>query len=168
MRVFLLRHGHAADRAPDGTFHDDARELTPDGIARLERACQTYARIIGTPQRILHSPLTRARQSASILQAALATTVDSREAAELRPSGRASIVVDLLQGEFLTAPGDVVLVGHEPLLGDLLGLLSTGNDRVGMPMGRGMLAAITFTDPTVLIGRLTTLLNQDTATQLSV
>ena len=167
MRVFLLRHGQASDHAPDGTFHDDARELTPDGIENLGRACATYARIMGAPHKILHSPLTRARQSADILKGALAGSVTMEEASALRPNGRASQVVDLLQADFLQHSQDVVLVGHEPLLGDLLGLLSAGNDRLGIPMGKGMLAATRFSDPRVMIGRLITLLNQDMATQLA-
>ena len=166
MRVFLLRHGEAADQAPDGSFHDDARELTPDGIQNLTKACATYSRIIGTPQTILHSPLIRAQQSAEILKSSLAKDVTMESTADLRPNGRANLVVDLLQSNFLQHSQDVVLVGHEPLLGDLLGLLSTGNDRLGIPMGKGMLAGIRFGDPRVMIGRLITLLNQDTASQL--
>ncbi len=167
MRVFLLRHGEAADHAPDGSYHDDARELTPNGIANLTKACSTYARVIGTPRTILHSPLTRAGQSATILRQALSGEVAMAVVPELRPSGRASQVVDLLQSDFLQHSQDVVLVGHEPLLGDLLGLLSTGNDRLGIPMGKGMLAAIRFSDPRVMIGRLITLLNQGTAAGLA-
>lgn len=166
MRVFLLRHGEAADQAPDGSFHDDARELTPDGIQNLTKACATYSRIISTPRTILHSPLIRAQQSAEILKSSLARDVTMESTAELRPNGRANLVVDLLQADFLQHSQDVVLVGHEPLLGDLLGLLSTGNDRLGIPMGKGMLAGIRFSDPRVMIGRLITLLNQETASQL--
>lgn len=167
MRIFLLRHGEAADHAPDGSPHDDARELTPNGIANLAKACSTYARVLGTPRTILHSPLIRARQSAAILGEALTDQIAMQEIPELRPSGRASQVVDLVQAEFMHHSQDVVLVGHEPLLGDLLGLLSTGNDRLGIPMGKGMLAVIRFQEPRVMIGRLITLLSQDTATKLS-
>jgi len=166
MRVFLLRHGEAVDPSPDEALNDDARELTPHGIENLTKACSTYARIIGTPRTILHSPLTRAQQSAAILEEALSDKVTMEEVPELRPNGRANRVVELLQEDFLTHSQDVVLVGHEPLLGDLLGLLSTGNDRLGIPMGKGMLAAIRFSDPRVMIGRLITLLNQDMATVL--
>ena len=166
MRVFLLRHGEAADQAPDGSLHDDARELTPSGVQTLTKACATYSRIINTPRTILHSPLIRAQQSAEILKSSLATDVTMESTAELRPNGRANLVVDLLQADFLQHSQDVVLVGHEPLLGDLLGLLSAGNDRQGIPMGKGMLAGIRFNDPRVMIGRLITLLNQDTASQL--
>lgn len=166
MRVFLLRHGEAADQAPDGNTHDDARELTSNGIDNLTRACSAYSRIIGTPRTILHSPLTRAQQSAAILAEALTDEVKMEVVPELRPNGRANLVVDLLQEDFLKHSQDVVLVGHEPLLGDLLGLLTTGNDRLGIPMGKGMLAAIRFGDPRVMIGRLIALLNQDMATLL--
>ena len=56
-------------------------------------------------------------------------------------------VVDMLQTQFLNGCTSIVLVGHEPLLGDLLGMLSSGNDRLSLPMGKGMLAAIRMTEP---------------------
>ena len=80
MRVFLLRHGEAVDPSPDEALNDDARELTPHGIENLTKACSTYARIIGTPRTILHSPLTRAQQSAAILEEALSDKVTMEEA----------------------------------------------------------------------------------------
>ena len=167
MNAYLLRHGEAADLAPDGSLTDDDRELTDNGTARLQAACSVYSRVIGTRGRILHSPLARARQSAEILASACATSAALTETVDLRPGGRASNLVDLLQGELLDGCETLVLVGHEPLLGDLLGLLATGNDRLSIPMGKGTLAGVRISGPQVMVGRLRLLLSQEEALRLA-
>lgn len=167
MDIYLLRHGEAADRAPDGTFHDEARELTESGVQRLTRACRAYATMLDARVRMFHSPLIRAKQTADILQEAAGDRIYGRtEIEDLRPGGRATRVVDMLQAEFLDSCPAVVLVGHEPLLGDLLGTLSTGNDSFSIPMGKGMLASVRMTEPQVMIGRLQVLVSQTHAERL--
>ena len=169
MYVYLMRHGDASSTAPDGTLDDDRRELTPEGIDKLRAACQVYARMIETPQKVIHSPLIRARQSAEILLGAVAPGQESllEESSELRPGGRPMRVIDMLQAEFLNGCESLALVGHEPLFGDLLGVLSSGNDRFSLPMGKGMLAAIRMTEPQVMIGRLTAMVSQAAALRLA-
>jgi phosphohistidine phosphatase SixA len=75
-------------------------------------------------------------------------------------------MVDMLQTEFLNGCESLVLVGHEPLLGDLLGVLTSGNDRFSLQMGKGMLAAVRITEPQVMIGRLMTMVSQSAALRL--
>lgn len=168
MHIYLLRHGDAASLAPDGSHDDERRQLTSDGIEKLRNACGVYSRMIEPPQQIMHSPLIRARQSAEILLAATAPEqVDLlSESSELRPGGRAARVVDMLQTEFLNGCESMVLVGHEPLLGDLLGVLISGNDRFSLPMGKGMLASIRMTEPQVMIGRMMAMVSQSAAVRL--
>lgn len=169
MHVYLLRHGDASTLAPDGSHDDDRRELTPDGIEKLRGACRVYSRMIEPPQQIVHSPLIRARQSAEILLAATAPGQEDllSESGELRPGGRAMRIVDTLQAEFLNGCESMVLVGHEPLLGDLLGVLTSGNDRFSLPMGRGMLAAIRIREPQVMVGRMMAMVSQSAALRLA-
>lgn len=176
-RVYLLRHGEAADLAPGGRRDDDARELSGPGRELLVRACAAYARILGphTPQ-IWHSPLLRARQTAEILGAAIAAhrgteppgALDGpgREVAALVPDGPPARVVGLLQAGLFAGAGAIVLVGHQPLLGDLVGQLITGNERAGFPLETGMLVGLELHDPHGMLGRLRVLLDQGTAARL--
>ena len=168
MHVYLLRHGDAAVLAPDGSRDDDRRELTSEGIERLRGACAVYGRMLDPPQQIVHSPLIRARQSAEILVTATAPGQEDllTESSELRPGGRAMRVIDMLQTEFLNGCESIVLVGHEPLLGDLLGMLTSGNDHFSLPMGKGMLASIRMTEPQVMIGRMMAMISQSAALRL--
>lgn len=167
MKVFLLRHGDAADHAPDGSFDDDARELSEDGVERLRIAAQAYVRIIGAGDlRIFHSPLIRAVQSTGILIDAGLSPRSMQVQADLRPSRRTEKVVDLLQGEFLDGAEKVLLVGHEPLLGNLLGVLAAGNERLSLPLSKGMLVQIDLPEPQVMIGRLENVISQTAARHL--
>jgi phosphohistidine phosphatase len=167
LQTFLLRHGEAEDFAPGPSRGDEERELSPRGIDRLRSACTVYARIVGATPRILHSPLVRARQTAEILANACGPGSSLTELAELKPGGRAVALIDQVQGEYLDGLDSLVFVGHEPLLGDLLGLLTSGNDRQSIPMGKGMLAGVRITSAQVIVGRLAVLMSQSTAMRLA-
>ena len=167
MHVYLLRHGDASSLAPDGSMRDDLRELTSEGVERLHVASRSYARIMTAPQRILHSPLVRARQTATILAQACNFPLALEENPLLRPGGQPAAMVDLLQGELLSGVESMVLVGHEPNLGNLLGLLVSGTEHLSLPMGKGMLAAVALMDPKVMTGELDTLLTIQAGMQLT-
>ncbi|MHC4079084.1 MAG: phosphohistidine phosphatase SixA [Planctomycetota bacterium] len=166
MHTYLLRHGEAADLAPDGGFRDDQRELTGKGIKKLHLACKSYARLMVPPDRILHSPLARARQTAEILAGHTGFEGEMACNDGLTPSANPAATVDILQGELLDGVEAVALVGHQPHLGDLLGLLLFGNARAGLPLGQGMLAAVELNDPKVMLGRLLWILPQHAGKQL--
>ena len=101
MRVFLVRHAHAAAGDPD-----ELRPLTDEGIAAATALAAELA--AHRPAAVIASPLLRARQTAQAIADAAgleveiderlapgATPVDLREAAEERT-------------------GTVVAVGHQP------------------------------------------------------
>lgn len=168
-RVYLLRHGRAAHLAPGGRHDDEARELTGPGRQLLLRACATYARVLGSPPpRIWHSPLVRARQTAEILGAALGggRAGPARQVQALVPAGRPGLVVELLQSELLAGAEAIVLVGHQPLLGDLAGLLISGNERASLALDPGSLVGLEFGDPHRMLGQLRVLLDQEVAAAL--
>jgi phosphohistidine phosphatase len=136
MLIHLLRHGDAADLASDGAHTDDERPLTKDGTEKLRRAAKIYARIIGRVDRILSSPLLRAKESAEILAAALDFERKIEESDLLVPGASPRAIVDALRGDVLEGLESVVLVGHEPHLGGTLGLLLSGSERVEIPCAR--------------------------------
>jgi phosphohistidine phosphatase len=159
MHAYLLRHGEAADLAPDGGFQDEGRELTPKGIEKLHRACKVYGRLMVPLDLVLHSPLARARQTAEILaeHTGFAGEIAAHDC--LSPNANPAMAVDVLQGELLDGREAVALVGHQPHLGDLLGLLLFGNQQ-SLPLSKGMVAAVELNDPKVMLGRLLWILPQ--------
>lgn len=121
-RILLVRHAPAEDLIPGQD--DDDRELTEVGRRRLAAVARGLAAIGVQPNVILTSPLVRARQTAEVLAAEL-TGDEPRILAELSPG---HLPEDVLRG--LTPWGraaEILCVGHQPLLEELLSYLLTGN-----------------------------------------
>lgn len=127
----LLRHGEAAPTHPDG---DAARPLSPNGVAAIEAFARRFAAPGAVPERIFCSPLLRARETAALVCAALGRGAVAEILPVLQPDGEPSEVVEALAA---IAPDarHVLLVGHQPLLGDLAGHLSDGTPRSLAPGG---------------------------------
>jgi phosphohistidine phosphatase len=114
--LFLIRHAPADTSEPEGS--GDARPLTPVGRKRFRRAVRGMDRLGIRFDRLYHSPLLRAAETAELCRS-------------------------LLDGESVVAPGlagspdeallqsidgeSVALVGHQPWLSELLAWLVFGS-----------------------------------------
>lgn len=118
-QLLLLRHGIAEERREG--LAEEARALTGRGQRRTAAVVAALAERGLRADRLLSSPLTRARQTAELALAAGLAPSLAIEAA-LRPGSDACAA---LPGWFaaLAPPGPLgrrlLLVGHEPDLGDL-------------------------------------------------
>jgi phosphohistidine phosphatase len=147
VRLYIMRHGPAEDRADSGRDFD--RVLTPSGRDRVRDVARALLDGDEAPYAIFSSPLVRALQTAEIV-ASVTKLGDRGGAVEVRrglqPGGDArGLVRACLVGEGKR----VMLVGHEPDLSDLAQLLSgrrfpAGLQKamvVGVAMGKGDPAA---------------------------
>jgi phosphohistidine phosphatase len=117
MRLYIMRHGPAEDRAASGRDFD--RALTPSGRERVHAVAKALRDADEAPVRIVSSPLVRALQTAEIVAAvakidAHGGVVETRR--ELAPGGDGPALVRELGS---TGAKRVLLVGHEPDLTDL-------------------------------------------------
>lgn len=167
MHVYLLRHGQAADLSPDGPRTDEERPLTEEGRALFVRACKHYRRHMEPLDGILSSPLVRARQTAGVLAGALDPSPEIEGERDLLPGARPAAILDRLQADLLEGKRALALVGHEPQLGNLLGLLLTGSEQTAIPLKKGMIAGVRLAEPQTMIGRLVLCLGQDVAAELA-
>lgn len=139
MRVLLIRHGRAEDRAPDG--RDASRRLTDDGRARMREAARGLRTQIEQLDLIATSPLPRARETAEIVAQTLGSaapeTLDM-----LAPGVESKALLRWLAQQPATAT--VTLVGHEPDLSQLAALLSFGMSSTGIQMKKGAACLIDF------------------------
>ncbi len=126
--VYFIRHGIAVAREQE--LEDEARSLTQKGTAKMQRIAQRLSDLGLQFDVLLSSPLTRAWQTAGILQAAgLASQI--QEFSPLRPDGSLIDWITWLgQWQFAhsnksvadpehwenSAQTSVALVGHEPNL----------------------------------------------------
>jgi len=142
MRVFLFRHGPAGSRDPARWPDDAERPLSPTGEGRTERAARGLARIAGQGKHVLSSPLVRAHQTAKLLRTALELEEAIETLDALAPGGSYRAIVQRL-AEF-KANDSVFLVGHEPDLGKLLGVLVFGAPASSLPMKKAGAAEVIF------------------------
>ncbi len=123
MQVILFRHGPAGRRDVVRWPDDTQRPLTLRGEQRTLAAARGLARLCTPIRRIATSPLVRAEQSARVIQGALeAAQVETLDA--LAPGHGYRRVMEWLKG--LESETCVVLVGHEPDLGKLAGVMLFG------------------------------------------
>ena len=129
MRLYIMRHGPAEDHSSTG--RDADRKLTPSGKDRTRDVAELLVKSGEAPTRILSSPLVRARETAEIVAHA-AGLAEIEFANEMAPAGDSSSLARALGRE----EGRVMIVGHEPALGDLVAEL------VGRPPSLGMQKAM--------------------------
>lgn len=137
--IYLMRHGIAADPAPG--MSDADRALTPEGVRKTARVAAGLAKLGVKPDLILSSPLRRAEETAHLVADAL----DGRAAVELFPPLSPGVAPsDLIkQLRAHRRASELLLVGHQPDLGELASYLLTGTPRlVALPFRKAGVAAI--------------------------
>jgi phosphohistidine phosphatase len=131
--LFLVRHAIAAEANPDQP--DASRPLTPAGERKFIAGVKGARRLGWRFDRLYHSPLLRAVQTAELLQPLLAG--DSRSLPDLARPPDIEMLAHI-EGE------RVALVGHEPHLSALLAWLTTGEIARGerFPLKKGGVAIL--------------------------
>jgi phosphohistidine phosphatase len=133
VRLLLLRHGIAED--PAGGRSDRERALTEEGRRKLKKGTEAIARLVPELALVASSPLVRTRQSAEILAGAYGKKPVVSDLADLAPAGASAGVLRFVQAQKALAA--VALVGHEPNLSELAGLLLAGKERGFVEMKKG-------------------------------
>lgn len=133
VRFYLVRHGRAEPKHPDG---DAARRLTAEGRAGFAAHARAVAPDVAL-SRILSSPFARARETARLLGKATGARVEE-EAALASGASPAGDVLRL--GRTLGA--GVALVGHNPELAEAVALAAGRN----LEVPPGAIAAIDADD----------------------
>lgn len=139
MRLYIMRHGHAADSSPTG--RDADRPLTEDGRRNVERiGTQLHAHHGAHLPRILSSTYLRAAQTAEIMAHAISgPSLDLDHHEELEPDE--PLPVNMLRG--LSARGtDALIVGHHPMVIAMLRLLARDSAKLPLGLHPGMLVGV--------------------------
>jgi phosphohistidine phosphatase len=139
MKLYVLRHAEAEESGP--AVEDGARRLTARGKTRMREAAKGLQRLGVTFDTLLTSPLARAAETAAIVAAAYSN--------EPPPQVLADLATGVAPAELVTAMvpftrhGDLMVVGHEPQLSELVSLLLTGSpDSVHSHFSKGGCVAL--------------------------
>jgi phosphohistidine phosphatase len=124
MYLYLVRHAIAAE--PDAKHWPDDRQrpLTAAGARRFKRTARTLVALIESEakvDRLLTSPLVRARETARLLYKA--GLPEAIEESVMAPGRTAARVLAVLRAHDAQS---IVVVGHEPDLGRLLAVCIAG------------------------------------------
>jgi phosphohistidine phosphatase len=139
LSLYLVRHAIAAERGeayPD----DNLRPLTPKGMAKFHKAVEGLARLDLSVDRILTSPLVRARQTADILAGGLSGSPQVVETDALCPGARFELLVQAIAQSVDCSA--IALVGHEPDIGETAAHLVGASDP--LEFGKGAVCRIDF------------------------
>ncbi len=137
--VYLVRHGIALPSAPPEQSDGD-RPLTDKGRKRMHQVAQGLSSLDINVERIVSSPLPRASQTAEILADELDFS-KPLEFADVLSVERTAL--DIAQWLSSQPESSLMLVGHNPNLSDLVGLLTLGEPRAVVSLRRGGVAALT-------------------------
>lgn len=135
MKVYLVRHAIAYPRDSDSARMDSDRELTPRGIARFRQTIPAYVRLGVVLDEIWSSPYARARQTAELLCTGLDLMRPPRFIPELEPDGDTERLLSALERH--ADRQSIALVGHEPALSEIAGLILIGQRRSLMTFKKG-------------------------------
>jgi phosphohistidine phosphatase len=143
--LFILRHGIAVPHGTPG-IPDDERPLTSKGERRVREVGRGLAALQIEVERIVTSPLPRALRTAQIVARELGL-LDKLETAKILSAGADPHSLRNWLRE--RSEDRLMIVGHNPDLSDLFGLLILGGvGRFPFELKKGGLAALTATPKT--------------------
>jgi phosphohistidine phosphatase len=138
MEIYILRHGIAVERGTRGYKKDSDRPLTKEGEEKMLEIAKTLLEMDLKFDLILSSPLVRAQQTAAIVADELGEEVTYSDF--LSPGADARELIAELNDE---KPQQVLLVGHEPDLSQLISLLISGGGNAAIELKKGGLCKLT-------------------------
>lgn len=137
--LYVMRHGVAEE--PRRGLADADRALTQEGVEKTSRAAEGLRALDVRPDAILSSPLRRALETARLAAAVLTPDRD----VAVRPVLAGGVAAADIAAGLHPPRGahQVLLVGHQPDLGELASYLLTGSaQRCPLPFKKAAVAAI--------------------------
>ena len=141
MNLYLLRHAPAVERGTAGFADETTRPLTPAGRREMRKVAAGLRKMDLDFDLIYSSPLLRAKQTADIVAAALKLGKKIKFTKALEPGGNQKNLVTELN-RIRPAPKNLLLVGHEPDLSQLISQLVTGQRADGFELKKAGLAKL--------------------------
>ncbi len=162
MKLIVVRHAKAKDRDAARFPDDGLRPLSANGRREFVKFARRMGRWLEPPSIVLASGWTRAWDSADILQTQSKWPVAKRCQALQSEGGFAAVEVILQMLAQYHNEQSVALVGHEPLLSQLLSRLMGASEHA-IDVAKGAVAVIEITNTQPMRGELQALVSPSTA-----
>ncbi|MEK7316127.1 MAG: phosphohistidine phosphatase SixA [Candidatus Eisenbacteria bacterium] len=142
MNLLIVRHGIAVERGDPAYPRDDDRPLTPEGMHKFRIAARGLKEVAPSLERIVASPLIRARQTAMILRDAVAPSLELAIEPHLEPGGDFDATARAL---LAFQEETIAIVGHEPHVSGFTAYLLAGpQSHASLLFKKGAAALVTF------------------------
>lgn len=132
MQIYLMRHGDAVDQTSPEVTSDEARWLTDEGRAETATTAKLLKQLGVTLDLVLSSPMVRARQTAEIVVEELGSGATIELTEELKYGGSFAAILDMIASH--ESPEEVLVTGHMPDIGSLVGFLAWNQRECGIRM----------------------------------
>ena len=142
MNVFFLRHGEAGKRVAIPS-KDVERSLTETGKEEIEKIARSFESMDLEFDKIATSPLARALETAEIVARIQKKSGKVELWDELRPEGNRLDFFRRLSK--IRQDAEVLLVGHEPYLSNVIGEIISGNLASRIVIKKGGFARVQIT-----------------------
>lgn len=165
MELLILRHCEAVEAGVEGVTADEDRILSTQGKQDAQNVGRTIAKLRLAPGKAFTSPIARCRETAQIVLNAAGSDAPIEISPTLKPGATPLGIIGLLTSR-ASGVDRVLIVGHQPDLGKLVGSLAAPQG-VQAHLPPGAIARIDVDQPkTAWTGRLVWLLPPDVAAHM--
>lgn len=135
MNLYIIRHGIAVDEGTPGYESDSERPLTDKGRKKMRQIAKGLRALGAEFDLILSSPYVRARETAEILADVFKMKKKITFTENLIPLGTPELLVGEINEKY--SMDSLALVGHEPHLSSLVGILVSESAKLDITLKKG-------------------------------
>ena len=135
MNLYIVRHAIAVDEATSDYESDSERPLTDKGRKKMRQIAKGLHNLGVEFDLILSSPYVRARETAEILAEVFKMKKNITFTENLIPLGNPELLIGEINESY--SVDSIALVGHEPHLSSLVGILVAENAKIDITLKKG-------------------------------
>jgi phosphohistidine phosphatase len=135
MNLYIIRHAIAVDEGSPEYEEDSQRPLSDKGKKKMRQIAKGLRELGVDFDLILSSPYIRAKETAEILEDVFKVKNEVQFSDNLIPMGDPELLISEINEKYST--DSIALVGHEPYLTTLIGLLVSENAGLDMTLKKG-------------------------------
>ena len=144
MDIYIIRHAIAVDEGTPGYEDDSQRPLTDKGRKKMRQIAKGLRSLGVEVDLILSSPYVRARETAEIVADVFKMKKKLVFTDNLIPTGEPDLLIaELNEKDSLQR---VALVGHEPHLSNLVGVLTSEGKQLDIKLKKGGVCLLSADD----------------------
>ena len=144
MNLYIIRHAIAVDQATAHYESDSERPLTDKGRKKMRQIANGLRNLAVEFDLILSSPYVRARETAEILSDVFKMKKKLAFSDNLIPVGNPELLIGEINEKY--SVDSLALVGHEPHLSTLIGMLVAENAKADITLKKGGVCYLTADD----------------------